>query len=448
MKKPYEKPFIARHQTGVINKFGGASFARPTDEIDGVKVSALVAEHGSPLFVYSEATIKRKHAELMDAFSLRYPRVQHAWSYKTNYLKAICKCFHQLGSWAEVVSPMEYEMARRMGNDPAHIIFNGPSKPYGALKTALSEGAIVNIDNMEEIYEIEKIATELGKTVSCGVRLNMSLGEYVSWDRFGLNLDAGHAYQAVKRAVAGGKIKITGLHTHIGTFILDPELYRIAVKKVVDFARLIKKDFGGPASAGIQIQTINMGGGFASKVKLKGTYLAADSVPRFDRYAEAICDELLSAFPSQELPLLILESGRAMIDEAGSLIATVVATKRLGNGTRSLVMDAGVNLLFTSFWYDLEMTPVVGRGSALEDHLVYGPLCMQIDVIMPTIKLPYLEKGDQVVIRPVGAYNNTQWMQFIQYRPNVVMIGTNGKVSVIRKAEDLDYLQALEQNPE
>jgi diaminopimelate decarboxylase len=442
MKKTYEKPFFARHQTGVVNKFGGASLTQPTDQIDGVKIATLVAEYGSPLFVYSEAMIKQKHAELMDAFSLRYPKVQHAWSYKTNYLKAICSCFHQLGSWAEVVSSMEYEMAKRLGTNPAHIIFNGPSKPYHALKSALSDGAMVNIDNMEEIYEIEKIASECNITVACGIRLNMSLGTYVSWDRFGLSLDSGHAYQAVKRAVAGRKIKITGLHTHIGTFIMDPELYRIAVRKVIEFAHLIKKDFG------IQIQTINMGGGFASKIKLKGSYLSADSVPRFDRYAEAICEELLSAFPSEALPLLILESGRAMIDEAGSLIATVSATKRLGDGTRSLVMDAGVNLLFTSFWYDFEMVPVIDRGSALEDHIIYGPLCMQIDVIMPTLKIPYLEKGDQVVIRPVGAYNNTQWMQFIQYRPNVVMIGKNGKISLIRKAEDLDYLQSLEQIPE
>jgi diaminopimelate decarboxylase len=442
MKKPYEKPFFTRHQTGAVNKFGGMSLTKTTDEIDGVKVAALVAAHGSPLFVYSEKTLKRKHAELMDAFSLRYPRVQHAWSYKTNYLKAICKSFHQLGSWAEVVSEMEYEMAKRLGNSPSHIIFNGPSKPYRALKTALSEGAMVNIDSMEEIYEIEKIAAEIGAIANIGVRLNMALGTYMAWDRFGLNIESGHAYQAVKRAVSGGKIKMVGLHCHIGTFILDPELYRIAVKKVIEFAQLLKKDFN------IQIQYINMGGGFASKTKLKGTYLAADSVPRFDRYAEAICEELLSAFPAQALPLLILETGRALIDEAGALITTVAATKRLGNGTRSLVMDAGVNLLFTAFWYDLEITPVTDRGSALEDHLIYGPLCMQIDLIMPTIKIPYLEKGDQVIIRPVGAYNNTQWMQFIHFRPNVVMIGTNGKVAVIRNAEDLDYLQALERIPE
>ena len=442
MKKPYEKPFFARRQTGAVHKFGGMSLAKTTDEIDGVKVAALVAAHGSPLFVYSETTLKRKHAELIDAFSLRYPRVQHAWSYKTNYLKAICKSFHQLGSWAEVVSEMEYEMAKRLGNSPSHIIFNGPSKPYRALKTALSEGAMVNIDSMEEIYEIEKIAAEIGAIANIGVRLNMALGTYMAWDRFGLNIESEHAYQAVKRAVSGGKIKMVGLHCHIGTFILDPELYRIAVKKVIEFAQLLKKDFN------IQIQYINMGGGFASKTKLKGTYLAADSVPRFDRYAEAICEELLSAFPTRELPLLILETGRALIDEAGALITTVAATKRLGNGTRSLVMDAGVNLLFTAFWYDLEITPVTDRGSALEDHLIYGPLCMQIDLIMSTIKIPYLEKGDQVIIRPVGAYNNTQWMQFIHFRPNVVMIGTNGKVSVIRSAENLDYLQELERLPE
>jgi len=84
----------------------------------------------------------------------------------------------------------------------------------------------------------------------------------------------------------------------------------------------------------------------------------------------------------------------------------------------------------------------------VEDHVLYGPLCMQIDVIRPQIRLPYLERGDQVVIRPVGAYNNTQWMQFIHLRPNVVMIGENGKTAIIRRGESIDYLQQPESVPE
>ncbi len=443
MKKPYEKPFITKQQGGIINKFGNAALTAVTDEIDGIKAEALVKEYGSPLFVYSEKTIHKKYRELVDAFSLRYPRVQHAWSYKTNYLKAVCRTFHNLGSWAEVVSMMEYQMAKRLGVKPQHIIFNGPFKPYEALRTAIIEGAMVNIDGMEELYEIEKIASELDKPVNIGVRLNMSLGTYMAWDRFGINIESGQAYQAVKRAVAGGKIHIDGLHAHIGTFILDPEIYRAQTQKLIEFARLIKNDFG------IHIRYIDIGGGFASRNRLKGTYLStADIAPPFERYAEAICDELLASFSQNDLPLLILETGRALIDEAGTIISTVSATKRLSNGIRALVIDAGVNILFTAFWYDHDIIPINNRGGAMEDHVIYGPLCMQIDVIRPQMKLPHLERGDRVMIRPAGAYNNTQWLQFISLRPNVAMIGVGGAVSVIRKAESLDYLQELESIPE
>jgi len=137
-----------------------------------------------------------------------------------------------------------------------------------------------------------------------------------------------------------------------------------------------------------------------------------------------------------------------MVDEAGSLVATVSNIRRLNNGLRAIVLDAGVNLLFTAFWYDHDIIPAVDRGSPVEDHVLYGPLCMQIDVIRPQIRLPYLERGDQVVIRPVGAYNNTQWMQFIHLRPNVVMIGENGKTAIIRRGESIDYLQQPESVPE
>jgi diaminopimelate decarboxylase len=447
MKKPYEKPFITQHRGGTINKFGQQPKTQMCDQLEGFKVSQLIEQFGSPLFVYSEKKMKEQHGRLMDAFRRRYPKVRHAWSYKTNYLKAVCAKFHRLGSWAEVVSGMEYEMAKRLGVEPTKIIFNGPFKTHREMKTALTDGAMVNIDGMDELYEAEKIAAEnivkTGDTLNIGIRLNMALGTYTSWDRFGFNIDSGEAYRAVKRAVSGGKIRLTGLHCHIGTFILDPELYRLEVKKLIEFARTIKDDFG------INLKYIDIGGGFASRNKLKASYFPTDeSAASFDRYAEAVCDELLSAFKPDELPLLILETGRALIDECAVLISTVGATKRLPSGVRALIMDAGVNILFTSFWYNHDIMPAVDRGYALEDHVVYGPLCMQIDVIHPQIKLPHLEKGDAVVIRPVGAYNNTQWMQFIQLRPNVVMLGENGTAAVIREAESIDYLQANDKIPD
>ena len=128
MKKPYEKPSISRTRGGVTNKFGSSSQTTTVEKIEGVSVASLVEAHGSPLFVYAERAIRERCSELTGAFSRRYPRVQHAWSYKTNYLKAVCTAFHRCGSWAEVVSGMEYEMARGNGVPPEKIIFNGPFK--------------------------------------------------------------------------------------------------------------------------------------------------------------------------------------------------------------------------------------------------------------------------------------------------------------------------------
>jgi diaminopimelate decarboxylase len=296
---------------------------------------------------------------------------------------------------------------------------------------------------MDELYDIEKIADETRKKAQIGIRVNMTLGAQSTWDRFGFNLDGGQAYDTVKRIIDGGKIDLAGIHAHVGTFIIDAEIYRQETQKLVLFCKTIKNEFG------ITIKYLDIGGGFASHNRLKGVYLStAEMIPSFDAYADAICSNLLDAFVLEELPILFLESGRAMIDDAGTLISTVQATKRLSNGMKGLVIDAGVNILFTAFWYNHEIIPTIARGYATEDVIIYGPLCMQIDVIREQVKLPHLKKGDRILIKPFGAYNNTQWMQFITLRPNVVMISKHGEVSVIREAETVDYMQQGEHIPE
>jgi diaminopimelate decarboxylase len=441
-KKPYIKPVLARHQAGVANKFATASAARYKDSIDGVEVGELVRRFGSPVFVYSHRGLKEKYQAAQRAFSTRYPKVQFAWSYKTNYLAAVCRAFHRMGSWAEVVSGFEYDMARSYGVPGDRIIYNGPSKSPESLRRAIAEGALVNIDGYDEIPELEAIAAELGHPIQFGARVNMSITGFAAWDRFGLNIDSGEAYHTIKRALRSGKLELAGLHTHIGTFVLEPRFYGEAARKMIELARLLRKDLG------VHLKYIDMGGGFASRSRLKGSYVPTDQVvPDVEGYAEAICSPLLAAFPPDELPLLFLETGRALVDEAGSLISTVVATKRLPSGTRSLVLDAGVNLLFTAFWYDLDILPTADKGPDSEIHSVYGPLCMQIDVVGESLRMPYLEKGDTVVVRPVGAYNNTQWMQFIQLRPAVVMIGEAGEAALIRSPETLDHVTRLDVVP-
>ena len=124
------------------------------------------------------------------------------------------------------------------------------------------------------------------------------------------------------------------------------------------------------------------------------------------------------------------------------------ANKRLSDGRKALVLDAGVNILFTSFWYEHKMTPVEPSGHHTEASVVYGPLCMNIDVVRDSVTLPPLRKDDLVLIHTVGAYNMTQWMQFIAMRPAVVMVDQDGKTHLLRRAEKTEDLNAMESMPE
>jgi diaminopimelate decarboxylase len=237
---------------------------------------------------------------------------------------------------------------------------------------------------------------------------------------------------------------LIGLHTHIGTFILDPGAYGTAATKIALLANEIRQ------AHGVKLEFLDLGGGFASPNTLKGSYLTGEHTsPSFARYADAICDGLQALdVPTRELPTLVLETGRALVDDAGVLVSTVEATKRLPTGERALVLDAGVNLLFTSFWYKHEVVPAQERRGVPEATVLYGPLCMNIDVMRESVQLPPMSIGDRIVFRNVGAYNVTQWMQFITLRPAVVMVGTDGRVTTLRRAELEDDFAALEQVPE
>jgi len=145
---------------------------------------------------------------------------------------------------------------------------------------------------------------------------------------------------------------------------------------------------------------------------------------------------------------LFLETGRALIDEAGYILGTVLANKRLVSARRSTIVDIGINLLFTSFWYDHEIYPAQESSQQTEDTTIYGPLCMNIDMLREAIQFPLLQKGDHIVIPRVGAYNMTQWMQFITLRPNILLIDKNKNIQIIREKESNDLFKKLEKVPE
>jgi diaminopimelate decarboxylase len=271
----------------------------------------------------------------------------------------------------------------------------------------------------------------------------MDTGIYPMWDRFGFNYENGQAWDAINKIMMADNLNLIGLHCHIGTFMLTPSAYGVAAAKLAELTYKIKTKFGHT------LQYLDLGGGLPSKNNLKGAYLpGVDLVPSISEFAEAICSSILnSRIRPDELPLLIMESGRALVDEAGYLVGTVIANKRLSSGRRATILDFGVNLLFTSFWYNHKVTPAQEFSPYKEEMELFGPLCMNIDVIRESIQLPPLDKGDQVVVQNVGAYNLTQWMQFITLRPNVVLIDMDGKAHIIRERESIEYINALEHTP-
>ena len=445
MEKPkFERPVINKINAGVPDKFGMKTNVQPITEIDSNQIKDLISEFGSPVYVLSENTIRNTYQDALSAFKTRYPKVQFAWSYKTNYLNAVCNVFHQEGSWAEVVSGFEYEKAIANGVPGNKIIFNGPDKSTADLENAIQNGSLIHIDHFDELYEIIRITDENKKKAKVAIRVNMDTGIYPRWDRFGFNFENGEAWSAINKIMLAENLELNGLHTHIGTYILTPAAYGTATAKLASLAVRVDRKYNH------SIKYIDMGGGFASKNTLKGAYLpGSDTCPTFDDYAEAITDALVNSdIQPDKMPTLFLETGRALIDDAGFLLGTVLANKRLADGRRSLIIDIGINMLFTSFWYEHSIVPAEEHQPDTEDTTIYGPLCMNIDVIRSAVQFPLLEKGDHVVIPRIGAYNMTQWLQFITYRPKVVMIDRENKAHIIRENENYDTMNALDRMPD
>lgn len=443
-KLRYERPIIKKLESQMPNKFGLRTEYFPMTHIEGVAVKKLIKDYGSPLFVISEKTIRLTFKNARRSFTTRYPKVQFAWSYKTNYLNAVCNIFHQEGSWAEVVSGFEYDKALANGVDGKKIIFNGPDKKDEDIIKAIKNDSLIHIDHLDELYTIIEQSDKQKKKTKVAIRVNMDTGIYPMWDRFGFNYENGQAWDALNKIMRSERLELVGLHTHIGTFMLAPSAYSTAAYKLADLAIGLHDKYKH------SIKYIDMGGGFASKNTLKGSYLPGiDTTPSFDDFAEAITSALLNSnFKQDNLPTLILETGRALVDEAGYLLGTVIANKRSSTGKRTTILDIGVNILFTSFWYDHKVTPAQPFTHYTEDTVLYGPLCMNIDVIRENVSLPLLNKGDHMVVHFVGAYNMTQWMQFITLRPAIVLIDMEEKTHVIREKETIQNVTGFEKVPE
>lgn len=446
--KPYappqitQLPFIAftKHLTRALSPAA-------VDSGDDFDPSELVAKYGSPLFVISERRLRADFRRFSAAFSDPHIETKIAYSIKTNYLPAVCSILRSEGAWAEVVSGMEYELCRALGYPPAEIVFNGPHKTHEELTRALSEGALVNIDNFDELEHVEQIAATLPAPVRIGIRISFRYGAS-PWTKFGFSDDNGDSQRALERIAKQRKLRLELLHNHCGTFVLVHALYAAAAERLIELVKRAR-------ALGLKPRILDFGGGYPSSNVLRPEFDFAGGSVRagefWNPYAEEICSRLLKArglFDGR--PMLMLEPGRAIVDACTELLCSVVARKSINKNEDAIIVDAGVNLVPTACYYDhpvsraarLTETPYV-RNRTVN---VFGPLCMQSDRLRENAHLPPLQVGDVVRIAHVGAYCHTQSMQFIQTRPATVLVGPAGD-EIVRRRETWRDVFALDKLP-
>ena len=371
------------------------------------RAPGLLAEFGSPLFVLSESVLRETYRRFCREFARGGTKVQVAYSYKTNYLPAVCAILHQEGAIAEVVSGMEYAFARALGIAPSDIIFNGPGKTHADLDSAGAEGALIVVDGFDELDAL--IETANGKPVRIGLRLDF--GEQ-SWSRFGFRADNGDASRALNRIALLPTLQLELLHHHAGTDHRDPLPYRRAAQGFVGVLR-------EAASLNLFPETLDFGGGFAANTGYApfGVAIAAG----------------LAEWNSKPLTI-VTEPGRALVDPAGWLAASVIAIKDMPGDERAIVADAGISFLSPA--NRSAPRPIFAAAPGpLSPASVFGPSCMPLDRLAEHIELPTLKRGDLLLVGEAGAYTVTQANQFPGPRPAVVLIGPNGP-ELIRRRED------------
>jgi len=446
--RPYEPPKITKLPFVAFTKHLPREISVATDFEEEFDAAALVAEFGSPLYVVSEARLRGDYRAFHQAFTEDNIKTQIAYSVKTNYLPAVCAILKEEGAWAEIVSGMEYDLVRSLGFPSSQIIFNGPHKTRDELERALGEGAIVNIDNFDELTLVDQIAQGLDKPARVGIRINFR-HDGLGWTKFGFSDDSQDSQTALERIAANPRMNLELLHCHSGTFLLVEEMYGKATERLIELGKRAR-------DLGLQPTKIDLGGGFPSSNTLRPEYDFPGGSARSGNfwfpYAEEICDRLQKAREVfGGMPTLILEPGRAVVDASTQILCTVIALKSANSKDQAVIVDAGVNLVPTAVYYNHAMKRVSGNGdTALGQHElvdVCGPLCMQTDRLRDGAILPPLKVGDILTVSHVGAYCHTQSSQFIQTRPATVLLTKNGS-ELIRRRETWRDVFALDHLPD
>ena len=366
-----------------------------------MSIAALVAEHGSPLWLADVDRARERLAGFRAAWADAWADSDVSYSYKTNRTTAFLRAFADDGAGAEVVCAAEYALARDVvGVEGARITVNGPAKPDALLRRAAADGALVIADSAPEL---ERLA--LAGVARAGLRVGLP-GPEGHPSRFGI--------APAQIAAAGHRAAQLGLTLEVLSVHLVSTDFTAAVGGTL--AANVRVGWAKPPAVHAQaaatlaqlagelgVTTIDLGGGFPA-------------APAVGAHAAAVADALHAAGFSGRV---MLEPGRALVADAVDLACTVVAVKTLADGSDCAVADAGTDLLPGALWAWPRLEALAPRAGGTPT-LVAGPLCLNNDVVSPAAELGELAVGDVLLAREVGAYQQVQSTQFGDLRPAIV----------------------------
>jgi diaminopimelate decarboxylase len=399
---------------------------------DGVALDPIAAAEGTPLYVYSAATIAARYRAIDEAFA-GYPHAIH-YALKANSTLAITRLLRGLGSNADANSGGEIDVALRAGFIPAQIVFTGVGKTLADLAQAIDLGVrTINVESAGEIARVDALSRERQTRTKVAIRINPDvdakthphISTGLKTNKFGIAIGDVPALCAHARALAG--VEVVGLHAHIGSQITDLGPLTCAARALVALAREL-------AAAGTRIEHLDLGGGL-------GVSYDGSPVPTAREYADAVLPVVRASGLA-----IVLEPGRQIVAPAGALLTRVVDVKNAGDARMFVVMDAGMTELIRPMLYNAfhRIEPVVQTAAVPTSCDVVGPLCESSDTLGKDRTLPRPEVGELYAVLDTGAYGSVMASNYNRrLLPAEVMV-EDGLAKVIRRRQTIDELLSLE----
>ncbi|HET6467590.1 MAG TPA: diaminopimelate decarboxylase [Geminicoccaceae bacterium] len=388
---------------------------------DAVPLAEIAAAVGTPVYVYSASAMRRRLAAFQAAFQGQ--RALFCYALKANNRLAVVRTLAAAGAGAEVVSGGEIRRALAAGVAPERIVYAGIAKGDADIRLALETGILqLNVESVPELARIAAIAASLGRTAPVAIRVNPDVAaathDKISTgrrhDKFGLPWTAAHEVYALARRLPG--VAPVGLHLHIGSQIVDTAPFEAAYGRAVALFRELR-------AAGIPLRRLDLGGGFGVRYDTE-TPLPPEELARLVR-------RLTDGLDAE----LLFEPGRALVAEAGVLVAGVVYVKETEE-RRFLILDAGMNVLLRPALYGASHPILPVRQPAAESPLVatdvVGPICESSDVFARGRALPPLGPGELIAIGSAGAYGAVMASDYNSFRSAAEVLVDGDRFAVIK----------------